>query len=66
MGHLLSIPHRRARGMCPVNGVRDRVHWRSDRGWSKLNEFIHPSMNSQSRQLEHNSHIFPIEILFLI
>jgi hypothetical protein len=39
MGYRLSIPHRRAPGMCPVNGVRDLVHWRSGRDWS--NEFVH-------------------------
>lgn len=39
MGHLLTIPHRRAHGMCPVNGIRDLVHWRSGRDWS--NEFLH-------------------------
>jgi hypothetical protein len=37
--HLLTIPHRRAHGMCPVNGIRDLVHWRAGRGWS--NEFVH-------------------------
>ncbi len=39
MSHLLTIPHRRAHGMCPVNGIRDLVHWRSGRDWS--NEFLH-------------------------
>ncbi len=39
MGHFLTIPHRRARGMCPVNGIRDLIQWRSDRDWS--NEFVH-------------------------
>ena len=39
MGHLLTVPHRRAHGMCPVNGIRDLVHWRSGRDWS--NEFLH-------------------------
>jgi len=34
MDQLLTIPHRRAHGMCPVNGVRDLVHWRSGRDWS--------------------------------
>jgi hypothetical protein len=38
MGNLLAIPHRRAQGMCPVNGIRDLVHWRSGRDWS--NEFL--------------------------
>ena len=37
--HILTIPHRRARGMCPVNGIRDLIHWHSDRDWS--NEFVH-------------------------
>ena len=35
----LNIPHRRAHGMCPVNGVRDLVQWRSGRDWS--NEFVY-------------------------
>ena len=39
MSHLLTIPHRRADGMCPVNGIRDLIHWRSGRDWS--NEFLH-------------------------
>ena len=39
MGYLPTIPHRRAHGMCPVNGIRDLVHWRSGRDWS--NEFLH-------------------------
>lgn len=39
MNHLLTIPHHRRHGMCPVNGVRDLVHWRSGRDWS--NEFLH-------------------------
>jgi hypothetical protein len=38
MGHLSNIPHRRSHGMCPVNGIRDLVHWRSGRDWS--NEFL--------------------------
>jgi len=38
MGRLLAIPHRRARGMCPVNGIRDLIHWLSGRDWS--NEFL--------------------------
>ena len=36
---LLSIPHQRRHGMCPVNGVRDLVHWRCGQDWS--NEFVH-------------------------
>ena len=39
MGPLLTIHHRRAHGMCPVNGIRDLVHWRSGQDWS--NEFVH-------------------------
>jgi hypothetical protein len=38
MGQLLTIPHLQRRGMCPVNGIRDLVHWRSGRDWS--NEFV--------------------------
>jgi len=38
MRQLLTIPHRRRPGMCPVNGIRDLVQWRSDRDWS--NEFV--------------------------
>ena len=39
MAHWLTIPHRRAHGMCPVNGIRDLVHWRSGRDWS--NQFLY-------------------------
>jgi hypothetical protein len=39
MNQLLTIRHRRARGMCPVNGIRDLVHWRFGRDWS--NEFVY-------------------------
>ncbi len=39
MGAPLTTPHRRRRGMCPVNGIRDLIHWRSGRDWS--NEFVH-------------------------
>ena len=39
MGQLLTLPHRVAAGMCPVNGIRDLVHWRTGRDWS--NEFLH-------------------------
>jgi len=39
MANWLTIPHRRAHGMCPVNGIRDLVHWRSGRDWS--NEFVY-------------------------
>jgi len=35
----ISIPHRRAHGLCPVNGIRNLVHWRTGRDWS--NEFLH-------------------------
>jgi hypothetical protein len=35
----LSIPHRQAPGLCPVNGVRDLVHYRSGRDWS--NQFVY-------------------------
>ena len=38
MRQLLTIPHRRRLGMCPVNGIRDLVQWRSGRDWS--NEFL--------------------------
>lgn len=38
MRQLLTIPHRQRPGMCPVNGIRDLVHWRSGRDWS--NEFL--------------------------
>jgi hypothetical protein len=38
MRQLLTIPHRIRPGMCPVNGIRDLVHWRSGRDWS--NEFL--------------------------
>lgn len=38
MDQLLSIPHRSAQGMCPVNGIRDLIHWRTGRDWS--NEFL--------------------------
>ncbi len=38
MMYLASIPHRIARGMCPVNGIRDLVHWRTGKDWS--NEFL--------------------------
>lgn len=34
----LEIPHRRQDGMCPVNGIRDLVQWRSGENWS--NEFL--------------------------
>ena len=34
----LEIPHRRAHGLCPVNGIRGLVQWRTQRNWS--NEFV--------------------------
>jgi hypothetical protein len=33
------IPHRPAPGLCPVNGIRDLIQWRSGRDWS--NQFLH-------------------------
>jgi len=39
VSHLAAIPHRKAHGMCPVNGTRDLVQWRTGRDWS--NEFVH-------------------------
>ena len=39
MDGYLAIPHRPAPGMCPVNGVRDLIHWRTGRNWSS--EFVH-------------------------
>jgi hypothetical protein len=38
MANLLTIPHRVRPGLCPVNGIRDLVQWRSGRDWS--NEFL--------------------------
>ncbi|HVP21414.1 MAG TPA: hypothetical protein VMS73_06085 [Anaerolineaceae bacterium] len=38
MKQLLSIPHPTSHGMCPVNGIRDLVQWRSGLDWS--NEFL--------------------------
>lgn len=38
MKQLLTIPHRPKQGMCPVNGIRDLVQWRSGRDWS--NDFL--------------------------
>jgi hypothetical protein len=34
----ISIPHRIAPGLCPVNGIRDLLEWRTGHNWS--NEFI--------------------------
>lgn len=39
MSLLEGIPHLPADGMCPVNGVRDVIQWRTGRDWS--NEFVH-------------------------
>jgi len=39
MEHLLILPHRQAPGLCPVNGIRDLVDWRTGRDWS--NPFLH-------------------------
>ncbi len=38
MEQILSLPHRIAPGMCPVNGIRDLVEWRTGNNWS--NEFL--------------------------
>jgi len=38
MKDIPAIPHRKSHGMCPVNGIRDLVHWRTGRDWS--NEFL--------------------------
>jgi hypothetical protein len=38
MGITYDIPHRKSPGMCPVNGIRDLVEWRTDQNWS--NEFV--------------------------
>jgi len=38
MSQRLNIPHRVQAGLCPVNGIRDLVQWRSGRDWS--NEFF--------------------------
>src|SRR4030043_1028258 len=38
MENNITIPHRRAHGLCPVNGIRDLVEWRTGREWS--NEFL--------------------------
>jgi hypothetical protein len=35
---LADIPHRISAGLCPVNGIRDLIHWRAGRDWS--NEFL--------------------------
>ena len=38
MDTLSNPPHRIAHGMCPINGLRDLIHWRTGRDWS--NEFL--------------------------
>lgn len=38
MKNMISIPHRLAHGLCPVNGIRDLVEWRTGRDWT--NEFL--------------------------
>ncbi len=39
MAQRLIIPHRKAHGLCPVNGIRDLIQHRTCRDWS--NEFVH-------------------------
>ncbi len=39
MTEYLTIPHLTAAGMCPVNGIRDLIEWRTGRNWS--NEFVY-------------------------
>ena len=34
MKQLLTLPHRTAPGLCPVNGIRDLIHWRTGTDWS--------------------------------
>ena len=38
MEKVITIPHRIAQGLCPVNGIRDLLQWRTGRDWS--NEFL--------------------------
>ncbi len=38
MADVSAIPHRTAHAMCPVNGIRDLVEWRTGRNWSS--EFV--------------------------
>ncbi len=38
MEKLFNLPHRTRPGLCPVNGIRDLVQWRTGRDWS--NEFL--------------------------
>jgi hypothetical protein len=39
MQDIISIPHRISPGLCPVNGIRDLIQWRTGRDWT--NEFVH-------------------------
>jgi hypothetical protein len=39
MRNMYTIPHRPVEGLCPVNGIRDLIEWRSGRNWS--NEFLY-------------------------
>ncbi|MBN1265146.1 MAG: DUF4872 domain-containing protein [Anaerolineales bacterium] len=39
MSGILSIPHRKSHGLCPVNGIRDLIQWRTGRDWT--NEFVY-------------------------
>lgn len=34
----LALPHLTAPGLCPVNGIRDLIHWRTGQNWS--NQFL--------------------------
>jgi len=36
--YIQNIPHRHVIGMCPVNGIRDLIQWRTGNDWS--NEFL--------------------------
>jgi hypothetical protein len=36
--HFITIPHRCAHGLCPINGIRDLIHWRTGNDCS--NEFL--------------------------
>jgi hypothetical protein len=38
MENNITLPHRRAHGLCPVNGIRDLVEWRTGKDYS--NEFL--------------------------
>lgn len=39
MEHMLVLPHRPKDGLCPVNGLRDLIQWRTGENWS--NEFLY-------------------------